>query len=100
MAFCNNTATFWIEGGLKIPPPRFGVNATLLWQSDVDATCFVFQRESTRLLSWLQSLKETHGSVEQSSLSLATSINAHGAYHIGWSDQNTEKVSEQSPITR
>uniref|UniRef100_A0A3Q3EUN5 RING-type E3 ubiquitin transferase n=1 Tax=Labrus bergylta TaxID=56723 RepID=A0A3Q3EUN5_9LABR len=49
-------------------------------------------RESTRLLSWLKALKETHGSVEQSSLSLASSINDHGVYHIGWSDQNTEKV--------
>ncbi|XP_028423038.1 E3 ubiquitin-protein ligase rnf213-beta isoform X2 [Perca flavescens] len=48
-------------------------------------------RESTRLLSWLKALKETHGSVEQSSLSLASSINAHGVYHIGWSDHNTEK---------
>uniref|UniRef100_A0A4W6FUW9 Ring finger protein 213b n=1 Tax=Lates calcarifer TaxID=8187 RepID=A0A4W6FUW9_LATCA len=49
-------------------------------------------RESTRLLSWLKALKETHGSVEQSSLSLASSINAHGVYHIGWSDENTERV--------
>lgn len=65
----------------------------LLRQSDNDAAGFVFQRESTRLLSWLKGLKETHGSVEQSSLSLASSINAHGVYHIGWSDENTEKVS-------
>lgn len=57
---------------------------------------FVFQRESTRLLNWLKDLKETHGSVEQSSLSLASSINAHGVYHIGWSDANTERVSELS----
>lgn len=48
-------------------------------------------KESTRLLSWLKALKETHGSVEQSSLSLASSINSHGVYHIGWSDENTEK---------
>uniref|UniRef100_A0A3B3VQK5 RING-type E3 ubiquitin transferase n=1 Tax=Poecilia latipinna TaxID=48699 RepID=A0A3B3VQK5_9TELE len=40
-------------------------------------------RESTRLLSWLKALKETHGSVEQSSLSLASSINTHGVYHVG-----------------
>lgn len=51
-----------------------------------------FQRESARLLSWLKALKETHGSVEQSSLSLASSINAHGVYHIGWSNEKTEKV--------
>uniref|UniRef100_UPI0037E7EAB2 E3 ubiquitin-protein ligase rnf213-beta n=1 Tax=Semicossyphus pulcher TaxID=241346 RepID=UPI0037E7EAB2 len=55
-------------------------------------------RESTRLLSWLKALKETHGSVEQSSLSLASSINAHGVYHIGWSDENTEKRCLQSMI--
>ncbi|KAM9716156.1 E3 ubiquitin-protein ligase rnf213-beta [Menidia menidia] len=42
--------------------------------------------ESTRLLGWLMELKETHGSVEQSSLSLASSINAHGVYRVGWSE--------------
>lgn len=51
------------------------------------------QMDSTRLLSWLKGLKETHGSVEQSSLSLASSINDTGVYHIGWSKENTEKVS-------
>uniref|UniRef100_A0A3Q1AXV9 RING-type E3 ubiquitin transferase n=1 Tax=Amphiprion ocellaris TaxID=80972 RepID=A0A3Q1AXV9_AMPOC len=40
-------------------------------------------RESTRLLNWLKALKETHGSVEQSSLSLASSINTDGVYHVG-----------------
>ncbi|GLD63194.1 E3 ubiquitin-protein ligase rnf213-beta-like protein [Lates japonicus] len=55
-------------------------------------------RESTRLLSWLKALKETHGSVEQSSLSLASSINAHGVYHIGWSDENTERRCLQNMV--
>ncbi|XP_026207099.1 E3 ubiquitin-protein ligase rnf213-beta isoform X2 [Anabas testudineus] len=55
-------------------------------------------RESTRLLSWLKALKETHGSVEQSSLSLASSINADGVYHIGWSDENTEKRCLQNMV--
>ncbi|XP_049895831.1 E3 ubiquitin-protein ligase rnf213-beta-like, partial [Epinephelus moara] len=55
-------------------------------------------RESTRLLSWLKEMKETHGSVEQSSLSLASSINAHGVYHIGWSDLNTEKRCLQNMV--
>lgn len=41
-------------------------------------------------------LKETHGSVEQSSLSLASAINAEGVYHIGWSDERTEKVLKRS----
>ncbi|KAK0144079.1 E3 ubiquitin-protein ligase rnf213-beta [Merluccius polli] len=47
--------------------------------------------DSTRLLSWLKGLKETHGSVEQSSLALASSINETGVYQIGWSKENTEK---------
>ncbi|KAI4801198.1 hypothetical protein KUCAC02_000123 [Chaenocephalus aceratus] len=55
-------------------------------------------RESTRLLAWLKALKETHGSVEQSSLSLASSINADGVYHIGWCDENTEKRCLQNMI--
>ncbi|XP_037836891.1 E3 ubiquitin-protein ligase rnf213-beta isoform X2 [Kryptolebias marmoratus] len=55
-------------------------------------------RESTRLLSWLKALKETHGSVEQSSLSLASSINANGVYHIGWSDENTETRCLQNMV--
>uniref|UniRef100_A0A3B5AHP7 RING-type E3 ubiquitin transferase n=1 Tax=Stegastes partitus TaxID=144197 RepID=A0A3B5AHP7_9TELE len=55
-------------------------------------------RESTRLLNWLKALKETHGSVEQSSLSLASSINTDGVYHVGWSDRKTERVSGQSSL--
>ncbi|XP_029383406.1 E3 ubiquitin-protein ligase rnf213-beta [Echeneis naucrates] len=54
--------------------------------------------ESTRLLSWLKALKETHGSVEQSSLSLASSINAHGVYHIGGSDGVTQKRCLQNTV--
>uniref|UniRef100_A0A3P9MK09 RZ-type domain-containing protein n=1 Tax=Oryzias latipes TaxID=8090 RepID=A0A3P9MK09_ORYLA len=50
-------------------------------------------RESTRLLNWLKALKETHGSVEQSSLSLASSINECGVYSVGWSERNTERVT-------
>ncbi|KAM3592519.1 uncharacterized protein V6R79_020598 [Siganus canaliculatus] len=55
-------------------------------------------RESTRLLSWLKELKETHGSVEQSSLSLASAVNAGGVYHIAWSDANTEKRCLQNMV--
>uniref|UniRef100_A0A3B4TK13 RING-type E3 ubiquitin transferase n=1 Tax=Seriola dumerili TaxID=41447 RepID=A0A3B4TK13_SERDU len=57
-------------------------------------------RESTRLLNWLKDLKETHGSVEQSSLSLASSINAHGVYHIGWSDENTHRNMVQVRVMK
>ncbi|KAL6095331.1 uncharacterized protein ACO6RY_16557 [Pungitius sinensis] len=55
-------------------------------------------KESTRLLSWLKALKETHGSVEQSSLSLASSINAHGVYHVGWSAHSTQKRCLQNMV--
>uniref|UniRef100_A0A3Q1FP24 RING-type E3 ubiquitin transferase n=1 Tax=Acanthochromis polyacanthus TaxID=80966 RepID=A0A3Q1FP24_9TELE len=55
-------------------------------------------RESTRLLNWLKALKETHGSVEQSSLSLASSINTDGVYHVGWSDGNTERRCLQNMV--
>lgn len=51
------------------------------------------QRESSRLLSWLKALKETHGSVERSSLTLASDINADGVYHVGWSALCKETVS-------
>ncbi|CAL8304474.1 unnamed protein product [Lota lota] len=55
--------------------------------------------DSTRLLTWLKGLKETHGSVEQSSLSLASSINETGVYHIGWSKENTEKRCLQNIVS-
>uniref|UniRef100_A0A3B5AGU0 RING-type E3 ubiquitin transferase n=1 Tax=Stegastes partitus TaxID=144197 RepID=A0A3B5AGU0_9TELE len=55
-------------------------------------------RESTRLLNWLKALKETHGSVEQSSLSLASSINTDGVYHVGWSDRKTERRCLQNMV--
>lgn len=40
------------------------------------------QRDSNQWLDWLKGLKETHGSVEQSSLSLASDINNHGVYQV------------------
>ncbi|XP_019338481.2 E3 ubiquitin-protein ligase RNF213 isoform X2 [Alligator mississippiensis] len=39
-------------------------------------------RDSARHLEWLKTVKESHGSVELSSLSLATNINNHGEYVI------------------
>uniref|UniRef100_A0A7M4G2W3 RING-type E3 ubiquitin transferase n=1 Tax=Crocodylus porosus TaxID=8502 RepID=A0A7M4G2W3_CROPO len=39
-------------------------------------------RDSARHLEWLKTVKESHGSVELSSLSLATNINNHGVYII------------------
>ncbi|TRY99007.1 hypothetical protein DNTS_034817 [Danionella cerebrum] len=51
--------------------------------------------DSTRWLDWLKGLRETHGSVEQSSLSLTTAINTGGVYHVGWPEDFNKKVSRQ-----
>ncbi|XP_029997116.1 E3 ubiquitin-protein ligase rnf213-alpha-like isoform X2 [Sphaeramia orbicularis] len=48
-------------------------------------------RDSARHLEWLKTVKESHGSVELSSLSLASSINNKGIYLI--SAQNVKKLS-------
>ncbi|XP_053269183.1 E3 ubiquitin-protein ligase rnf213-beta isoform X1 [Pleuronectes platessa] len=85
-------------------PPQAGFDefmkcAQLVWDTQSrDEKLPDKLRESTRLLSWLKDLKETHGSVEQSSLSLASSVNAHGVYHIGWSDGNTERRCLQNMV--
>uniref|UniRef100_UPI004038E950 E3 ubiquitin-protein ligase RNF213-like n=1 Tax=Callospermophilus lateralis TaxID=76772 RepID=UPI004038E950 len=39
-------------------------------------------RDSARNLEWLKTVKKSHGSIEQSSLSLATAINSRGIYEI------------------
>ncbi|XP_077886537.1 E3 ubiquitin-protein ligase RNF213-like isoform X3 [Ictidomys tridecemlineatus] len=39
-------------------------------------------RDSARNLEWLKTVKESHGSIELSSLSLATAINSRGIYEI------------------
>ncbi|XP_062293931.1 E3 ubiquitin-protein ligase rnf213-alpha isoform X2 [Scomber scombrus] len=48
-------------------------------------------RDSARHLEWLKTVKESHGSVELSSLSLASAINNKGIYII--SAQNVKKLS-------
>ncbi|XP_042247797.1 E3 ubiquitin-protein ligase rnf213-alpha [Thunnus maccoyii] len=48
-------------------------------------------RDSARHLEWLKTVKESHGSVELSSLSLASAINNKGIYLI--SAQNVKKLS-------
>uniref|UniRef100_A0A670HUU1 RING-type E3 ubiquitin transferase n=1 Tax=Podarcis muralis TaxID=64176 RepID=A0A670HUU1_PODMU len=48
--------------------------------------------DSARYLKWLKDIKETHGSVEQSSLSLATTINSNGIYQIRAPEEG-QKVS-------
>ncbi|XP_060883381.1 E3 ubiquitin-protein ligase rnf213-alpha isoform X2 [Labrus mixtus] len=48
-------------------------------------------RDSARHLEWLKTVKDSHGSVELSSLSLASTINTKGIYLI--SAQNVKKLS-------
>ncbi|XP_036840034.1 E3 ubiquitin-protein ligase rnf213-alpha-like isoform X4 [Oncorhynchus mykiss] len=48
-------------------------------------------RDTARHLDWLKTVKDSHGSVELSSLSLATSINTRGIYVIG--AHNQKKLS-------
>ncbi|KAA0724979.1 E3 ubiquitin-protein ligase rnf213-beta [Triplophysa tibetana] len=49
-------------------------------------------RDSCRWLDWLKGLRETFGSVEQSSLSQAAAINTDGVYHVGWPVDFTGKT--------
>ncbi|XP_048410924.2 E3 ubiquitin-protein ligase rnf213-alpha-like isoform X2 [Stegostoma tigrinum] len=53
--------------------------------------------DSARHLEWLKTVKESHGSVEMSSLSLASAINSNGVYII--SSQEKKKLSLGSAIT-
>ncbi|XP_054615147.1 E3 ubiquitin-protein ligase rnf213-alpha isoform X2 [Dunckerocampus dactyliophorus] len=48
-------------------------------------------RDSARHLEWLKTVKDSHGSVELSALSLASAINSKGVYRIG--AQKGKKVS-------
>ncbi|KAK9965830.1 hypothetical protein ABG768_004896 [Culter alburnus] len=48
--------------------------------------------DSNRWLDWLKGLRDTHGSVEQSSLSLALAINTGGVYHVGWPEDFSGKT--------
>ncbi|XP_033998788.1 E3 ubiquitin-protein ligase rnf213-alpha isoform X3 [Trematomus bernacchii] len=53
-------------------------------------------RDSARHLEWLKTVKDSHGSVELSSLSLASAINSKGIYLI--SAQNVKKLSLDSAL--
>uniref|UniRef100_A0A8C1VS82 RING-type E3 ubiquitin transferase n=1 Tax=Cyprinus carpio TaxID=7962 RepID=A0A8C1VS82_CYPCA len=48
--------------------------------------------DSRRWLDWLKGLRETHGSVEKSSLSMASDINTEGVYHVGWPEDFNGKT--------
>uniref|UniRef100_W5LFT1 RING-type E3 ubiquitin transferase n=1 Tax=Astyanax mexicanus TaxID=7994 RepID=W5LFT1_ASTMX len=68
-----------------------------LWQvleSDKDITKKL--RDTARHLDWLKTVKESHGSVELSSLSLATAINARGVYTIR--APNQKKISMETAL--
>ncbi|XP_045155456.1 E3 ubiquitin-protein ligase RNF213-like [Echinops telfairi] len=54
-------------------------------------------RDSARNLEWLKTVKETHGSVELSSLSLATAINSRGVYVIE-APKDGPKISPDSVL--
>ncbi|XP_042525946.1 E3 ubiquitin-protein ligase RNF213 [Dipodomys spectabilis] len=54
-----------------------------LWKALDNDPCLPNKlRDSARNLAWLKTVKESHGSVELSSLSLATAINSRGIYVI------------------
>ncbi|XP_063077858.1 E3 ubiquitin-protein ligase rnf213-beta [Engraulis encrasicolus] len=55
-------------------------------------------RHSNTWLEWLKGLKETHGSVEQSSLSLAADINTHGVYQVQRLQGQNDKWNLQSML--
>uniref|UniRef100_A0A8D2D6D2 E3 ubiquitin-protein ligase RNF213 n=1 Tax=Sciurus vulgaris TaxID=55149 RepID=A0A8D2D6D2_SCIVU len=54
-------------------------------------------RDSARNLEWLKTVKESHGSIELSSLSLATAINNSGVYMIGASTDD-QKLSPEAVL--
>ncbi|XP_061703162.1 E3 ubiquitin-protein ligase rnf213-alpha isoform X2 [Syngnathoides biaculeatus] len=63
-----------------------------LWRAlDKDNNLPKKMRDSARHLEWLKTVKDSHGSVELSSLSLASAINSKGIYRI--SAQSGKKVS-------
>ncbi|KAF5902954.1 E3 ubiquitin-protein ligase, partial [Clarias magur] len=53
-------------------------------------------RDSARHLEWLKSVKESHGSVELSSISFATAINKRGVYSI--TVQNQSKINMETAL--
>nr|XP_046210346.1 E3 ubiquitin-protein ligase rnf213-beta isoform X1 [Oncorhynchus gorbuscha]XP_046210347.1 E3 ubiquitin-protein ligase rnf213-beta isoform X1 [Oncorhynchus gorbuscha]XP_046210348.1 E3 ubiquitin-protein ligase rnf213-beta isoform X1 [Oncorhynchus gorbuscha] len=76
---------------------EFMISARQVWDTlQRDKRLPAKLRDSCHLLGWLKGLRETHGSVEQSSLSLASAINAQGVYHVGWSETHTDRRCLQS----
>ncbi|XP_018090579.1 E3 ubiquitin-protein ligase RNF213 isoform X2 [Xenopus laevis] len=74
--------------------PNFGFHQLMkclqkLWKAlDADQNLPRKLRDSARHMDWLKTVKESHGSVELSSLSLATTINKKGIYVIKAPSEN------------
>ncbi|XP_057214799.1 E3 ubiquitin-protein ligase rnf213-beta-like isoform X2 [Triplophysa rosa] len=72
---------------------EFIICAQQVWDTlDKDEKLMEKLRDSCRWLDWLKGLRETFGSVEQSSLSQASAINTDGVYHVGWPVDFTGKT--------
>ncbi|XP_047442557.1 E3 ubiquitin-protein ligase rnf213-alpha isoform X2 [Mugil cephalus] len=69
-----------------------------LWKAlDNDRNIPEKLRDTARHLEWLKTVRESHGSVELSSLSLATSINERGIYTI--KAQNQKRLDLDTSVT-
>ncbi|XP_058262166.1 E3 ubiquitin-protein ligase rnf213-alpha-like isoform X3 [Hemibagrus wyckioides] len=68
-----------------------------LWKAlESDSNIAKKLRDTARHLDWLKSVKESHGSVELSSLSFATAINERGVYSI--TAQNQKKINMETAL--
>uniref|UniRef100_A0A8C4TA23 RING-type E3 ubiquitin transferase n=1 Tax=Erpetoichthys calabaricus TaxID=27687 RepID=A0A8C4TA23_ERPCA len=77
---------------------QFMACAKKVWKSlDRDPNLPDKLRDLNSSLYWLQELQETHGSVEQSSLSQVAAINSEGVYHIK-GDQDQQKKRSLSSL--
>ncbi|XP_071394340.1 E3 ubiquitin-protein ligase rnf213-alpha-like, partial [Centroberyx affinis] len=75
----------------------FKESLTKLWKAlENDKKIPKKLRDTARHLEWLKTIKESHGSVELSSLSLATSINERGIYII--KAQNQKKLNLETSL--
>ncbi|XP_076009047.1 E3 ubiquitin-protein ligase rnf213-alpha-like isoform X2 [Genypterus blacodes] len=75
----------------------FKESMTKLWKAlQNDKALPIKLGDTARHLDWLKHVKESHGSVELSSLSLATSINERGMYII--KPQNNKKLTVETSL--
>lgn len=50
--------------------------------------CMTMQEESNRVVNWLKEIKESHGSVEVTSLKQVDAIKERGVFKVGSSGKN------------